>query len=217
MALEYSIKNGDSLSRLAKKFGVTVAELANANNIKDPDKIYIGDTLVVPDTPRQQLQNLVSQLLPTMMQPAPGMDSLPPQLQMQGQRQPIPTSTIPSPQSQALEQSAPEMMMAGVPSMLKGVGGLAMAGLARGLPAQLGKAGRIPAPTGYSNVVPLGNSGGLNQSIAQALLASGKNPRGIPPWLQSSHTAGMMKQNPQRTFGRLSDEAVASERVKLGL
>ena len=65
----YSIKEGDSLTRLAKRFGTTVSELAKANNIEDPDKIYVGDNLIVPDKTMSQgptnpaeLQALLKQL-----------------------------------------------------------------------------------------------------------------------------------------------------------
>jgi hypothetical protein len=52
----YKIKSGDTLSALAKKFGTTVGQLANANNISDPNKIRAGSTLnlafMAPPVPR---------------------------------------------------------------------------------------------------------------------------------------------------------------------
>lgn len=47
MAL-HRIQSGDTLSALAKRFNTTVDALAKANNIKNPDLIYAGDTLKVP-------------------------------------------------------------------------------------------------------------------------------------------------------------------------
>lgn len=47
--MDYRIQRGDTLTALAKKFGTTVEKLARANNIADPDKIYAGKTLQVPD------------------------------------------------------------------------------------------------------------------------------------------------------------------------
>ncbi|WP_411955792.1 glucosaminidase domain-containing protein [Cytobacillus oceanisediminis] len=41
----YKVKNGDALSKLASKWGTTVKRLQELNNIKDPNKIYIGQTL----------------------------------------------------------------------------------------------------------------------------------------------------------------------------
>ena len=43
-----TIRRGDTLSTLAKKNNTTVAELAKANKIKNPDKIFAGAKLVIP-------------------------------------------------------------------------------------------------------------------------------------------------------------------------
>lgn len=46
----YVIKQGDTLSKVAKKFGVTLDQLlaANKETIKDPDKISVGDEIIIP-------------------------------------------------------------------------------------------------------------------------------------------------------------------------
>lgn len=44
----YKVKKGDTLSSIAKKYGITVNELINANNIKNPNLIYIGQVLTIP-------------------------------------------------------------------------------------------------------------------------------------------------------------------------
>ncbi|HYO43144.1 MAG TPA: LysM domain-containing protein, partial [Candidatus Limnocylindrales bacterium] len=45
----YVVAKGDTMSRIAKKFGVTVEELLAANpQIKNPDKIKIGDPITIP-------------------------------------------------------------------------------------------------------------------------------------------------------------------------
>lgn len=44
----YLVASGDALSLIALSFGVSTAELADANNIDDPDQIRIGQKLVVP-------------------------------------------------------------------------------------------------------------------------------------------------------------------------
>lgn len=41
----YTIKKGDTLSKIALEFNVTVAELVKINNIKNPDLIYAGASL----------------------------------------------------------------------------------------------------------------------------------------------------------------------------
>jgi hypothetical protein len=48
-ATVYVVKSGDLLSRIARKFGVTVDQIVKANpQIKNPDKLAIGDQLVIP-------------------------------------------------------------------------------------------------------------------------------------------------------------------------
>ncbi|HNX05700.1 MAG TPA: LysM peptidoglycan-binding domain-containing protein [Opitutales bacterium] len=46
-AQEYVVEKGDSLSRIAKKFGVSLAELRAANNLSS-DTIKVGQKLVIP-------------------------------------------------------------------------------------------------------------------------------------------------------------------------
>ena len=43
----YTVQSGDTLSGIAAKFGVTVQDLCNWNNISDPNKIYVGEVLRV--------------------------------------------------------------------------------------------------------------------------------------------------------------------------
>ena len=43
----YNIQKGDTLSKIAQRNNITVAELVDKNNITNPDMIYAGDTLVV--------------------------------------------------------------------------------------------------------------------------------------------------------------------------
>ena len=45
--LIYQVKSGDALSRLAKKHGVSMAELRRINNLKS-DNIQIGQKLKIP-------------------------------------------------------------------------------------------------------------------------------------------------------------------------
>lgn len=45
---KYNIRQGDTLSALAKRFNTTVDALAKANNIKNVDVILTGGTLVIP-------------------------------------------------------------------------------------------------------------------------------------------------------------------------
>jgi LysM repeat protein len=44
----YTVVSGDTLSSIANKFGVSVADLAAANGIADPNMIYAGQTIQIP-------------------------------------------------------------------------------------------------------------------------------------------------------------------------
>jgi murein DD-endopeptidase MepM/ murein hydrolase activator NlpD len=45
----YQVKSGDTLSLIALRYGVSVDELVQANGLANPDMIYIGQTLVIPN------------------------------------------------------------------------------------------------------------------------------------------------------------------------
>lgn len=44
----YVIQRGDTLSSIAKRYGVTVKKIVVANNIKNPNRIYAGQTIKIP-------------------------------------------------------------------------------------------------------------------------------------------------------------------------
>ena len=46
--MKYTIKEGDTLSGIAKEYGTTVEALASANGIANPNLIYAGNTLEIP-------------------------------------------------------------------------------------------------------------------------------------------------------------------------
>ena len=46
----YTIRSGDTLSTIAAKYHTTVAKLASANHISNPNKIYAGQKLTIPDS-----------------------------------------------------------------------------------------------------------------------------------------------------------------------
>lgn len=43
----YTVKSGDTLSEIAAKFNTTLASLVKLNNIKNPNKIYVGQVLKI--------------------------------------------------------------------------------------------------------------------------------------------------------------------------
>ena len=44
----YTVQPGDTLYRIAARYGTTVTAIANANNIANPNLIYPGQVLVIP-------------------------------------------------------------------------------------------------------------------------------------------------------------------------
>lgn len=44
----YTVQAGDTLSRIASRFGVTIDEIAEANNIENPNEIEVGQVLTIP-------------------------------------------------------------------------------------------------------------------------------------------------------------------------
>lgn len=52
-SVTYTVKKGDTLGSIAKKYGVTVKQLVNANNISNPNYIYIGQVLTIPSVSNQ--------------------------------------------------------------------------------------------------------------------------------------------------------------------
>ena len=43
----YNVKRGDNLTKIASLFGVSVLDLVSWNDIRNPDLIYEGQTLVI--------------------------------------------------------------------------------------------------------------------------------------------------------------------------
>lgn len=50
---KHTVKKGETLSGIAKQYGVGVGPLASANRLADPNKIYVGQVLSVP-VPQEQ-------------------------------------------------------------------------------------------------------------------------------------------------------------------
>jgi len=44
----YTVAGGDTLNTIAKRYGTTVRELIEANNLADPQRIHVGQKLVIP-------------------------------------------------------------------------------------------------------------------------------------------------------------------------
>jgi N-acetylmuramoyl-L-alanine amidase len=51
--VNYKVRTGDTLSHIAKKYQTTVSYLETLNNIDNPNLIYSGQVLLVPDTAKK--------------------------------------------------------------------------------------------------------------------------------------------------------------------
>lgn len=51
---QYKIKKNDTLSAIALREGITVADLVKVNGIKDKDRIYTDETLIIPESKDMQ-------------------------------------------------------------------------------------------------------------------------------------------------------------------
>ena len=47
-AFVYTIKWGNTLTELADEYDTTVSAIVKANNIKNPNRIYIGQKIIIP-------------------------------------------------------------------------------------------------------------------------------------------------------------------------
>ncbi len=47
--VEYTIRWGDTLSSIAQRYHTTVAQIASANRIQNPNRIYAGEKIIIPE------------------------------------------------------------------------------------------------------------------------------------------------------------------------
>lgn len=96
----YVVQAGDNLSKIASRHGVTVAQLSEANNITDPNRIRVGQKLVIPGgsatpqaAPAAREQRQVRETAPTTVAapaPAPTPAPAPADLEFPGAADPFP-------------------------------------------------------------------------------------------------------------------------------
>jgi murein DD-endopeptidase MepM/ murein hydrolase activator NlpD len=60
----YLVKSGDNLSTIARKFQVSLEQLAAMNKLRDPNKISVGQTLVIPAVGAGDRQPVTYQIKP---------------------------------------------------------------------------------------------------------------------------------------------------------
>ena len=65
--MNYKIKPGDTLSKVAKRNGISLAQLLKANpQITNPDKIQVGQVVNLPDTSTETTQPLPANVVPAI-------------------------------------------------------------------------------------------------------------------------------------------------------
>ena len=55
----YIVKKGDTLSKIASKYGTTYQVLASYNNIKNPNKIYVGQVIKIPSSNEEKTNTYI--------------------------------------------------------------------------------------------------------------------------------------------------------------
>ncbi len=69
-SLIYTVKGGDTLFRIATRYGLTVNDLVRANNVVDPTVIYSGQQLIIPGVkPPQSALDLPSNVSNVVVNP----------------------------------------------------------------------------------------------------------------------------------------------------
>ena len=57
--INYVVKKGDTLSKIASKYGTTYQVLASYNNIKNPNKIYVGQVIKIPSSNEEKTNTYI--------------------------------------------------------------------------------------------------------------------------------------------------------------
>ena len=65
--MTYKVKPGDTLSKIARRYGISLAQLLQANpQITNPDRIQIGQLINLPDTSTETTQPLPANIVPAI-------------------------------------------------------------------------------------------------------------------------------------------------------
>ena len=65
--MTYKVRAGDNLSKVAKRYGMSLAQLLKANpQIKNPDRIQVGQLINLPDTSTDTTQPLPANVVPAI-------------------------------------------------------------------------------------------------------------------------------------------------------
>lgn len=92
MATQYKVQSGDTLSGIAKKYGVNYLDIAKNNNIADPNKIYTGQVLNINANATPTPTTTPTPTAPTSPVVAPTQQQQAPQVAGGGQTTPFDTA-----------------------------------------------------------------------------------------------------------------------------
>lgn len=67
----YTVQPGDSLSRIAYRNGVTVSEIMEANSLANPNVIFVGQVLLIPEATVTPVDTGVIEPVPVLPDPVP--------------------------------------------------------------------------------------------------------------------------------------------------
>lgn len=98
---EYTIQNGDMLSKVAKKYGVTTRQLAELNGLQDVNRVRVGQKIKVPALPAS------AAAVETPAAPAPAVPEVPATPEPAGAVELSPTPVVPSPTDLTPAPAAP--------------------------------------------------------------------------------------------------------------
>ena len=63
-AQQYQVQSGDTLTSIARRFGITIGAIVTANGLTNPDTLSLGQTLVIPPPPPVELIVTPTSVLP---------------------------------------------------------------------------------------------------------------------------------------------------------
>ena len=64
---EYIVNKGETLSEIAKKYNLTYQELAEYNNISDPNYIEIGQVIKIPETKEEETKKMTDEFIANLI------------------------------------------------------------------------------------------------------------------------------------------------------
>jgi murein DD-endopeptidase MepM/ murein hydrolase activator NlpD len=76
--VEYTVKSGDTLSKIAKTFNVRLDDILYMNTIDDPNKIEVGQAILIPTTSSDQTYTEVAQTGTALVKQPKLKDTAPP-------------------------------------------------------------------------------------------------------------------------------------------